>query len=120
MANNSKYGKFIGKTLKAFKNKYHKQGSFEYKISDAKKFFLDDFSKWLRSTEVNEALKQGRPLKFGAKRTFNDDNPSDPKEYLELTFYVGHTSSPPMQDRGAPPPVNNYQPDPDLDDDVPF
>lgn len=121
MANNKQWGDFKGITIKAHENKYYKNKGFKWKISDAKTFFLDKLGPWLRSTEIQELLKDpSRKLSVGCKEFVNEDDPRNIKKGLEFTIYVGHKQSPLPQYQKPIPPVQNYQPDPDLDDEVPF
>lgn len=121
MANNKQWGDFKGVTLKAHKNKYYQGKGFEYKISDAKTFFLKKFKEWINSQEIRDLLAQpDRQLKVGLKRNVDDRDPHNEKELMEITFFVGHNQSPKPEYRKPIPPAETYQPDPDLDDEVPF
>ena len=121
MANNKQWGDFKGITLKAYTNKYYNGKGYQYKISDAKTFFLDKFGKWLKSSEIQNLLKDpNRKLKVGVKQFHDDKDLHNVKEGIEKTFYVGHNQSPTPQYQKPIPPVHNYQPDPELDDEVPF
>ena len=90
----SKYGKFIGTTLKIPENKFAKPNSFKWKTSNAKTFFLDKLGKWMKSEEVQAGFRQGKILKLGCKESFDDRNPRDEKGFLEITFYLGVPSVP--------------------------
>lgn len=121
MANNKQWGDFEGITLKAYESNYYKGKGFRWKISDAKTFFLDKFGKWLRSSKIQELLKDPtRKLKVGCKEFEDDRDINNIKKGIEITFFVGHNQSPTQQYQKPIPPVQQYQPDPELDDEVPF
>lgn len=126
MYNNNKkqYGKFLGVTLRAFKNNYAKPGSYEYKIKDAKKYFLEDVNKFLNSNEVRDELAKGRPLSIGFRTTTDDRNINAPVEKMEMTLYVGQMPQPRQQYQPQQTQQKeSYEPsiaDKDMDDDIPF
>ena len=134
----SKYGKFIGITLKVPENKYAKPNQFKFKTSNAKTFILDKLGKWIKSREVQDGIRQGKVIKLGLKESYDDRNPQDEKTFMDITFYLGPApammrsvdglkpigqvvqqpvaQARPMQ---QPKPIINEDSEP-LDDEIPF
>ena len=82
---------------------------------------MDRFGKWLKSTEIQQLLKDPtRKLSVGCKEFEDDRDINNVKKGLEITFYIGHNQSPKPQFQKPIPPVQQYQPNPELDDDIPF
>ena len=79
---------FVGLSFNIPKNKYMaKPTSYQYKLSNAKKFFLTDLGNWIRSPEVQQGLKENKVLKVGA-RVVQKENQKTMEQYEVLEFCV--------------------------------
>lgn len=116
---------FVGISFNIPKNKYmQKDSSYEYKLSNAKKFFLTELGNWIRSADVQNGLKNGKVLKVGARRKDKENQKTlEHYEVLEFCVYLGDDKVPQRGGYNSPPQKAYQAPKDDLDDnleDAPF